>query len=40
MKQIFIFILLVLSTYLKAQSIQEIDSLLLVAYENDQKVGQ
>lgn len=38
MKQIFIFILLVLSTYLKAQSIQEIDSLLLVAYENDQKV--
>ena len=28
----------ILSTYLKAQSIQEIDSLLLVAYENDQKV--
>lgn len=38
MKQIFIFILLVLSTSLKAQSIQEIDSLLLMAYENDQKV--
>jgi len=38
MKQIFISILLVLSTYLKAQSIQEIDSLLLVAYENGQKV--
>lgn len=38
MKQIFISILLVLSTSLKAQSIQEIDSLLLVAHENDQKV--
>lgn len=37
MKQIFIFILLVFSTFLKAQSIQEIDSLLLMAYENDQK---
>lgn len=38
MKHIFISILLVLSTSLKAQSIQEIDSLLLGAYESDQKV--
>lgn len=38
MKHIFIFILLVLSTSLKAQNIQEIDSLLSGAYERDQKV--
>lgn len=38
MKHIFIAILLVLGTSLKAQSIQEIDSLLSVAYENDRKV--
>lgn len=38
MKHIFISILLVLSISLKAQSIQEIDSLLLGAYERDQKV--
>lgn len=33
MKQIFISILLILSTSLKAQSVQEIDSLLTSAYE-------
>lgn len=38
MKQIFISILLILSISLKAQSIQEIDSLLSGAYERDQKV--
>lgn len=38
MKHIFISILLVLSTFLKAQSIQKIDSLLLGAYESDQKI--
>lgn len=38
MRHIFISILLVLSISLKAQSIQEIDSLLLGAYESDQKV--
>lgn len=38
MKHIFIAILLVLGTSLKAQSIQEIDSLLSAAYERDQKV--
>ena len=38
MKYIFISILLVLCTSLKAQSIQEFDSLLLRAYEIDQKV--
>lgn len=38
MKHIFISILLVLSTSLKAQSIQKIDSLLLGAYESDQKI--
>ena len=38
MKHIFIPILLVLSTFLKAQSIQKIDSLLLGAYESDQKI--
>lgn len=38
MKYIFISILLVLSTSLKAQSIQKIDSLLLGAYESDQKI--
>ena len=38
MRRIFISILLVLSISLKAQSIQEIDSLLLGAYESDQKV--
>lgn len=37
MKHIFISILLVLSTFLKTQSIQKIDSLLLGAYESDQK---
>lgn len=38
MKHIFISILLVLSTFLKTQSIQNIDSLLLGAYESDQKI--
>lgn len=38
MKQIFISILLILSTSLNAQRIQEIDSLLSGAYEKDQKV--
>lgn len=38
MKHIFISILLVLSTFLKTQSIQKIDSLLLGAYESDQKI--
>lgn len=38
MKHIFISILLVLSTFLKAQSIQKIDFLLLGAYESDQKI--
>lgn len=38
MRHVFISILLVLSISLKAQSIQEIDSLLLGAYESDQKV--
>lgn len=38
MKHIFIAILLVLGTSLKAQSIQEIDSLLSASYERDQKV--
>lgn len=38
MKQIFISILLILSTSLNAQSIQEIDSLLSGAYEKDHKV--
>lgn len=38
MKHIFISILLVLSTFLKIQSIQKIDSLLLGAYESDQKI--
>lgn len=38
MKHIFISILLVLNTFLKAQSIQKIDSLLLGAYESDQKI--
>lgn len=38
MKHIFISILLVLSTSLKAQSIQKMDSLLLGAYESDQKI--
>ena len=38
MKHIFISILLVLSTFLKAQSIQKIDSLLLGAYDSDQKI--
>lgn len=38
MKHIFIAFLLVLGTSLKAQSIQEIDSLLSAAYERDQKV--
>ena len=38
MKQIFLSILLILSISLKAQSVQEIDSLLTGAYERDQKV--
>ena len=38
MKHIFISILLVLSTFLKTQSIQKIDFLLLGAYESDQKI--